>query len=247
MEELLKYDHPWVREYFHGPRGRRQPWERSGVRWKENRPCAGRRGDDRVRRGGRRIRHLKLRGRPVLCLLRHPVLGRRAGLTNDLPVFYRGLRRPASTTSSLARRHPALDGRERLTEDRGHRRRRLEHRHSRAFLAIFEPFIAGAPFIQIVGRLDVDQVKPKRGWARRPIRRSARVRPSCRRPRPRRKTADQGRRDGRPAERAVKPRCRRGRRHAAQPVDDDHRARQDAAIKPRLPSARRRRRIPQDV
>ena len=22
MEELLKYDHPWVREYFHGPRGR---------------------------------------------------------------------------------------------------------------------------------------------------------------------------------------------------------------------------------
>jgi phospholipid/cholesterol/gamma-HCH transport system ATP-binding protein len=22
MEELLAYDHPWVREYFHGPRGR---------------------------------------------------------------------------------------------------------------------------------------------------------------------------------------------------------------------------------
>jgi phospholipid/cholesterol/gamma-HCH transport system ATP-binding protein len=22
MEELLKYDHPWVKEYFHGPRGR---------------------------------------------------------------------------------------------------------------------------------------------------------------------------------------------------------------------------------
>jgi phospholipid/cholesterol/gamma-HCH transport system ATP-binding protein len=22
MEELLVYDHPWVREYFHGPRGR---------------------------------------------------------------------------------------------------------------------------------------------------------------------------------------------------------------------------------
>ena len=22
MEEMLAYDHPWVREYFHGPRGR---------------------------------------------------------------------------------------------------------------------------------------------------------------------------------------------------------------------------------
>ena len=22
MQELLAYDHPWVREYFHGPRGR---------------------------------------------------------------------------------------------------------------------------------------------------------------------------------------------------------------------------------
>ena len=22
MEELLEYDHPWVQEYFHGPRGR---------------------------------------------------------------------------------------------------------------------------------------------------------------------------------------------------------------------------------
>ena len=22
MEELLVYDHPWVKEYFHGPRGR---------------------------------------------------------------------------------------------------------------------------------------------------------------------------------------------------------------------------------
>jgi phospholipid/cholesterol/gamma-HCH transport system ATP-binding protein len=22
MAEMLNYDHPWVREYFHGPRGR---------------------------------------------------------------------------------------------------------------------------------------------------------------------------------------------------------------------------------
>jgi phospholipid/cholesterol/gamma-HCH transport system ATP-binding protein len=22
MQEMLAYDHPWVREYFHGPRGR---------------------------------------------------------------------------------------------------------------------------------------------------------------------------------------------------------------------------------
>ena len=32
MDELLNYDHPWVREYFHGPRGRAAaPKERSGV------------------------------------------------------------------------------------------------------------------------------------------------------------------------------------------------------------------------
>ena len=31
MEELLVYDHPWVREYFHGPRGRAARQEQSGV------------------------------------------------------------------------------------------------------------------------------------------------------------------------------------------------------------------------
>lgn len=35
--------------------------------------------------------------------------------------------------------------------------------------AVFEkPFIAGAPFIQIVGRLDVDQVKPKKKLGDKP-------------------------------------------------------------------------------
>jgi phospholipid/cholesterol/gamma-HCH transport system ATP-binding protein len=31
MEELLVYDHPWVREYFHGPRGRAARQEQSSV------------------------------------------------------------------------------------------------------------------------------------------------------------------------------------------------------------------------
>ena len=46
--------------------------------------------------------------------------------------------------------------------------------------AVFEkPFIAGAPFIQIVGRLDVDQVKPKKKLGQTPypeIREGARKR-----------------------------------------------------------------------
>ena len=67
MEELLKYDHPWVREYFHGPRGRAAT--RQGVKRRRMERkialCADRRGDDRVHRRDRRFRHLEAaRGRP---------------------------------------------------------------------------------------------------------------------------------------------------------------------------------------
>ena len=39
MEEMLAYDHPWVREYFHGPRGRAALRAGvNGVAWKKARP-----------------------------------------------------------------------------------------------------------------------------------------------------------------------------------------------------------------
>ena len=94
------------------------------------------------------------------------------GLTNDSPVFYRGLRVGRVVNIQLTSRVDTQrsTGRERLTE-------KIEvtvavdwaidirERSS----AVFEkPFIAGAPFIQIVGRLDVDQVKPKRKLGDKP-------------------------------------------------------------------------------
>jgi len=38
-----------------------------------------------------------------------------------------------------------------------------------------KPFIAGAAYVQIVGRLDVDQIKPKKKLGEKPIRRSAKA------------------------------------------------------------------------
>ena len=39
IAELLEDDHPWIQEYFHGPRGRAAaPKEQSGGKWKEDRP-----------------------------------------------------------------------------------------------------------------------------------------------------------------------------------------------------------------
>ena len=101
-----------------------------------------------------------------------------------------------------------------------------------------KPFIAGAPFIQIVGRLDVDQIKPKKKLGQKPypeIREGASFLQAT-------STSAQelltkAGVDGRPAERASEPRqYRRGQRHAAQPRRplSTALAKQDAAIQATL-------------
>ena len=86
------------------------------------------------------------------------------GLTVDSPVFYRGLRVGRVANIQLTSRlDTTRGGRERLSE-------KIEVTvavdwtidiRERSYAVFEKPFIAGAPFIQIVGRLDVDQVKPK--------------------------------------------------------------------------------------
>ncbi len=85
------------------------------------------------------------------------------GLTVDSPVFYRGLRVGRVANIQLTSRLDNSRGRERLSE-------KIEVTvavdwtidiRERSYAVFEKPFIAGAPFIQIVGRLDVDQVKPK--------------------------------------------------------------------------------------
>jgi len=85
------------------------------------------------------------------------------GLTVDSPVFYRGLRVGRVANIQLTSRVDTQRGRERLAE-------KIEVTvavdwnidiRERSYAVFEKPFIAGAAFIQIVGRLDVDQVKPK--------------------------------------------------------------------------------------
>ena len=94
------------------------------------------------------------------------------GLTNDSPVFYRGLRVGRVHSIQLTSRVDTQrsTGRERLTE-------KIEVTvavdwnidiRERSYAVFEKPFIAGAPFIQIVGRLDVDQVKPKKRLGQTP-------------------------------------------------------------------------------
>ena len=94
------------------------------------------------------------------------------GLTNDSPVFYRGLRVGRVANIQLTSRVDTQrsTGRERLTE-------KIEVTvavdwsidiRDRSYAVFEKPFIAGAPFIQIVGRLDVDQVKPKKKLGDKP-------------------------------------------------------------------------------
>ena len=88
------------------------------------------------------------------------------GLTVDSAVFYRGLRVGRVTNIELTSRVDTQrsTGRERLSE-------KIEVTvavdwnidiRERSYAVFEKPFIAGAPFIQIVGRLESDQVKPKR-------------------------------------------------------------------------------------
>ncbi len=94
------------------------------------------------------------------------------GLTKDSPVFYRGLRVGRVADIQLTSRVDTQrsTGRERLTE-------KIEVTvavdwsidiRDRSYAVFEKPFIAGAPFIQIVGRLDVDQVKPKKKLGEKP-------------------------------------------------------------------------------
>lgn len=94
------------------------------------------------------------------------------GLTLDSPVFYRGLRVGRVSNIQLTSRVDTqrATGRERLSE-------KIEVTvavdwaidiRDRSYAVFEKPFIAGAPFIQIVGRLDVDQVKPKKKLGDKP-------------------------------------------------------------------------------
>jgi phospholipid/cholesterol/gamma-HCH transport system substrate-binding protein len=94
------------------------------------------------------------------------------GLTVDSPVFYRGIRvgRVADIQLKSRLETQRATGRERPTEkiqvtvavDRN-----IDIRE-RSYAVFEKPFIAGAPYIQIVGRLDVDQVKPKKTLSEKP-------------------------------------------------------------------------------
>ena len=85
------------------------------------------------------------------------------GLTNDSPVFYRGLRVGRVHNIQLTSRVDTqrATGRERLSE-------KIEVTvavdwaidiRERSYAVFEKPFIAGSPYIQIVGRLDVDEIK----------------------------------------------------------------------------------------
>ena len=88
------------------------------------------------------------------------------GLTVDSPVYYRGLRvgRVQSIELTSRRDIQRSTGRERLAE-------KIEVTvavdshidiRERSYAVFEKPFIAGAAFIQIVGRLEVDEIKPKK-------------------------------------------------------------------------------------
>lgn len=94
------------------------------------------------------------------------------GLTKDSPVFYRGLRVGRVENIQLTSRMDTqrATGRERLSE-------KIEVTvavdwdidiRDRSYAVFEKPFIAGAAYIQIVGRLDVDQIKPKKRQGDKP-------------------------------------------------------------------------------
>jgi len=94
------------------------------------------------------------------------------GLTVDSPVYYRGLRVGRVHDIRLASRRDVQrsTGRERLAE-------KIEVTvavnssidiRERSYAVFEKPFIAGAAYIQIVGRLEVDQIKPKKKLGDKP-------------------------------------------------------------------------------
>jgi len=94
------------------------------------------------------------------------------GLTKDSPVFYRGLRVGRVQDIGLTTRMGVQrsTGKERLNE-------KVEVTiavdsnidiRERSYAVFEKPFIAGAAYIQIVGRFDVDQIKPKKKLGQKP-------------------------------------------------------------------------------
>jgi phospholipid/cholesterol/gamma-HCH transport system substrate-binding protein len=94
------------------------------------------------------------------------------GMTTDSAVFYRGLRVGRVYSIALASRRDVQrsTGRERLSE-------KIEVTvavdshidiRERSYAVFEKPFIAGAAFVQIVGRLDVDEIKPKKKLGEKP-------------------------------------------------------------------------------
>jgi len=94
------------------------------------------------------------------------------GLTNDSPVFYRGLRVGRVSNIQLTSRMDTQrsTGRERLSE-------KIEVTvavdwsidiRDRSYAVFEKPFIAGSPYIQIAGRLESDQIKPKKKLGEKP-------------------------------------------------------------------------------
>jgi phospholipid/cholesterol/gamma-HCH transport system substrate-binding protein len=88
------------------------------------------------------------------------------GLTPDSPVYYRGLRVGRVHDIALTSRVDVQrsTGRERLSEKIQVTVAVDSHIdiRERSYAVFEKPFIAGAAYVQIVGRVDVDQIKPKK-------------------------------------------------------------------------------------
>jgi len=94
------------------------------------------------------------------------------GLAEDSPVYYRGLKVGRVQAIGLSHRREVRqrDGRERDVEkirvtvaiDR-----KIDVRE-RSYAVFERPLIAGAAYVQVVGRLDVDEIKPKKGLGEKP-------------------------------------------------------------------------------
>src|SRR5471032_600160 len=88
------------------------------------------------------------------------------GLTKDSPVFYRGLRVGRVYDIGLTSRVDIQrsTGRQRLSEKIKVTVavESLIDIRERSYAVFEKPFIAGAAYVQIVGRLDVDEIKPKK-------------------------------------------------------------------------------------
>jgi len=94
------------------------------------------------------------------------------GLTTDSPVYYRGLRVGRVADIALTSRVDVQrsTGRERLSEKIQVTVAVDSHIdiRERSYAVFEKPFIAGAAYVQIVGRVDVDQIKPKKKLGEKP-------------------------------------------------------------------------------